>query len=235
MKFGVFLLLALVVAAVPVRAQQQVALELVLAMDVSESVNGAEYQLQSRGLAQAFRNPDVVAAIAGVGGIAVTVVQWGNARQQSISVPWTFITNSFTAEQVSNRISRSGRAFVGKGTAIADVLGYTSKVFAGSPFNGMRQVVDVSGDGLENRGGDVWAARDHLVEQGVTINGLAILNEEANLDLYYRKNVVGGPDAFVQSANRYEDYGQAIIIKLLREIGAPLISQGPARRSVPQG
>jgi hypothetical protein len=208
----------------PARADIGVDLELVLAIDSSGSVDFQEFELQARGIARAFRDPEVIEAIEGAApnGIAVCVIQWSGRRQHLVTIDWTRIADAASARALSARIDAMSRVLIGE-TAIADALRFAHEQLASSPFRAARQIIDVSGDGMTNAGGDPDPLRDAAALAGITINGLAILNESPSLDRYYAEHVIGGPDAFVMAAKDYDDFAHAVRLKLLREIrGAPL-------------
>jgi Protein of unknown function (DUF1194) len=150
------------------------------------------------------------------------VMQWSGRRQHLVTVDWTMVTDRSSAAALAARIDAAGRILIGE-TAIADALGFATDLLAYGPFQGTRRVIDVSGDGPANAGGDPDPMRDTAVLAGITINGLAILNESPTLDRYYADHVIGGPDAFIVTARDYRDFAEAIRRKLLREIrGVPL-------------
>lgn len=224
-----FLLLFLLSAGLagPLRAQAPVDLALVLAVDASSSVNAYEFDLQINGIADAFRDPEVQGAISGVGdrGMAVALVQWGSQNEQVVAVDWTLVYDPATAAAFAAAVQAAPRYVDGGSTAIGNALRFSTRLLASAPYQGMRQVIDVSGDGRTNQGIATQTGRDEAVAAGVTVNGLAILNEEPGLDLYYRDTVVGGPGAFVLSAVSYEDFGRAMRLKLVREMAGPPIAQ----------
>ncbi|MGH6895728.1 MAG: DUF1194 domain-containing protein [Geminicoccaceae bacterium] len=208
----------------PARSQGDVDLALVLAIDSSGSVEFAEFELQAGGIARAFRDPEVIEAIEGAApnGIAVAVIQWSGRRQHLMVVDWTKVTDAVSAKALAAAIEATGRTLIGE-TAIADALRFATEQLARGPFQGARRVIDLSGDGPTNAGGDPDPVRDAAVRAGITINALAILNENPSLDLYYAEHVIGGPGAFIVTARDYADFAHAIRLKLLREIrGAPL-------------
>ncbi len=203
---------------------REVELELVLAVDASSSVDAAEFDLQVGGLAKAFRHPDVISAIRSVGakGIAVVLVQWSGPSQQDVAVPWIRVFDAASAAHFADRVETSSRRLLGT-TAIDKVLLFSRQILGTNGFAGRRQAVDVSGDGPTNFGPAPDRMRDLAVAAGITINGLAILNEVPDLDRYYRDHVIGGPGAFMMTAADYRDFGTAIRLKLVREIrGAPV-------------
>ena len=212
-----------------VRAEVGVDLELVLAIDSSGSVSFEEFELQAGGIARAFRDPEVIEAIEGAApnGIAVSVIQWSGRRQHLVVIDWTHVADAASAGALAARIDAMGRVLIGE-TAIADALLFASEQLAVGPFHGGRQIIDLSGDGPTNAGRDPDPIRDAATLAGITINGLAILNESPTLDRYYVEHVIGGPDAFLITAKDYEDFAHAIRHKLLREIrGAALASAPP--------
>lgn len=208
----------------PARSEVEVDLALVLAIDSSGSVDFAEFELQAGGIASAFRDPEVIEAINGAApnGIAVSVIQWSGRRQHLVAVDWMEVTDAWSARALAAKIEAAGRVLIGE-TAIADALRFAAQHLAYGPFQGTRRIIDLSGDGPANAGGDPGRVRDAAVRAGITINGLAILNENPRLDRYYAEHIIGGPDAFTVAARDYDDFAHAIRLKLLREIrGAPL-------------
>jgi Protein of unknown function (DUF1194) len=211
----------------------QVDLLLVLAADVSRSVDEKEFRLQREGFAAAMTEPRVVRAMTGgpTGRIAVIFVEWASEFEQRVVVDWAPIASERDAQDVSQRILAAPRSFWGR-TSISSAIEYSMALLARSPFQSDRQVIDVSGDGTNNSGTDVSAVRDATIAKGVTINGLVILSDEpmptnpththppGGLKAYYENNVIGGPGAFVMEAESFETFGQLIISKLIKEIAA---------------
>lgn len=227
--FGALPLLAVGPAAAQDRP---VDLELVLAVDASTSVSEEEFDLQVHGLAEAFRHRSVAQAIRAAGdlGLTVTLIQWANYRQYAVSVDWTLLHDPASARQFAKQIDAVKRSVTGS-TAIGGAIEIAIVRLDGNRFEGRRKVVDISGDGRNNHGSAVWRARDLAAAQGITVNGLTILNEDPTLDRYYRAKVIGGTGAFVITANDYKAYRLAILRKLIKEIsGAPT-----ALRPVPPG
>jgi len=205
-------------------------LELVLAVDASSSVSPDEFNLQMRGLAQAFRHPAVLAAIQAAGdlGIVVNLVQWSDNLKQRVAVDWTRVIDETSAITFAEEIEATPRFLVGGGTAIGGALSFAMRQFDRNPYEGRRKVIDLSGDGRTNQGARPSDIRDAAVASGITINGLAILNEDAFVDRYYSFNVIGGTGAFVMTASSYEDFADAILAKLIREIaGVPIADLEP--------
>ncbi len=214
------LALALLALVTPVRAQPNVDLLLVLAVDASGSVNQERFELQRRGYAEAFRNPRVLNAVRGgsTGSIAVTMVQWTGPTMQVQVVPWTLIKDERTITAFADAIEAAPRQLFGGGTSISGAIDYSMLILPTAPFNGFKRVIDVSGDGSNNRGRDVRQARDDAVRAGVVINGLPILSLEPYLDKYYFDHVIGGPGAFMIPAESYEKFSDAVLRKLILEI-----------------
>lgn len=203
----------------------QVDLALILAIDCSFSVDSREFAIQMEGIGQAFMREEVKRAIAQGQRqkIAVAVVQWSDDRNQIVSLPWTIISGPADAEELGRLLTVMPRQLTEGGTSISAALAFSAPLFAAAP-SAERQVIDVSTDGRNNSGLPVSPMRDRLVAQGITINGLTILNEWPTLDSYFENNVAGGVGYFVIPANDYENYAEAIFRKLLREITGPGIT-----------
>lgn len=229
---------ALLLAAPDVRAQTPVDLALVLAVDSSASVDESEFALQRGGMAQAFRDPEVIKAIESgpFKRIAVTVVEWAGHADQAIDIPWTVVDGAAGALDLADRIDGLERQILTGATSIAGALSFANSLLLSHPFEADRLVIDLSGDGRNNQGPPVETIRKGVVAQGVTINGLAIVNEHPTLNYYFEDRVIGGTAAFVEVADDYGDYPRAIRRKLIREIRTMNISapsvptpQGTAR------
>ena len=219
----------------PASAQEPVALELMLAVDASGSVSPAEFDLQVQGLAGAFRDDEVTAAIRAAGGIAVALMQWSSPGHQVLAVDWAVVADRDSAETMTRRITAAGRLILGE-TAIDGALRFALAELAANSFSGARQVIDVSGDGATNWGPLPDHIRDQAVAAGVTINGLAIVNEQPDLGRYYREHVIGGPGSFVIVAADYADFARAMRQKLIEEItGRPTAGRQQDRRSPRRG
>lgn len=225
------LLLSALPGALPgagTRAQdgQPVPLELVLAVDASSSVDEAEFALQMRGLAAAFREPAVIDALRVTGGAAVAVVQWSQAERQVLAVDWTLVHRGADALALAEAIGATPRLIEGGHTAAGSAIRFAARAFESNGFLGQRRVIDLSGDGRVNDGPFPAAIRDAAIAQGITINGLAILNEIPDLEDYYRAYLIGGAGAFVMTAVDYRDFARAIAAKLIREIRDQPLAQG---------
>jgi Protein of unknown function (DUF1194) len=211
-------------AAWPASASAQVAvdLQLVLAVDVSGSVSDERFRLQVKGYAQAFRSSQVLEAIrSGTSrAIAVSMTQWTGPQQQEVVVKWMVITDEASMLAFADAIDRTTRQLYGGGTSISGAIEHAMTLFSPSGITGGRRVIDISGDGANNRGKAAAEARDAAVKAGITINGLPILALEPNLDQYYMNNVIGGPNAFHIVAENYEAFAEAVIKKLISEISS---------------
>lgn len=207
-----------------------VGLELVLAIDVSGSVNNSEYILQRDGYVQAFQSATVQNAIFGstLGSIAVTLVQWSSSNQQVQSVGWTLVSNATESNAFAAAIAGISRAYA-NATGIADAILFSTGLFANN-FTGTRNVIDISGDGEENERTNAFllAARNAAVTAGITINGLPI-GGGAALNNFYTNFVIGGPGAFSMPSASFAEFAVAIQDKLVKEIvGEPVPVPGPA-------
>jgi len=224
------LAVALLALIAPVQARAQANAQapamtdilLVLAVDASGSVNQARFELQRRGYADAFRNPRVLDAIRGgsTGAIAVTMVQWTGPTMQVQAVPWMLVKDVGSADALADAIEAAPRQLFGGGTSISGAIDNAMLLLPSAPYRGLKRVIDISGDGSNNRGRDVREARDQAVRAGIIINGLPIVSLEYDLDKYYFDNVIGGPGAFIVPADSYDNFGQAIVRKLILEIAS---------------
>ena len=211
----------LLALASPARAQQTDLL-LVLAVDTSGSVNQTRYELQKRGYAAAFRHPRVINAI-GSGStrsIAVTMTQWTGPTLNIQVLPWTLLKDDSTIHAFADAIDAMPRQLFSGGTSISGAIDFAMRLFPTAPFQGFKRVIDVSGDGSNNRGRLVTDARDDAVRAGVVVNGLPILELEPYLDRYYFEQVIGGPGSFMIPAETYEAFAAAVVKKLILVIAA---------------
>src|SRR5471032_29352 len=222
----------MILSTVPLaRAAEPVDLLLVLAADVSRSVDEEKFKLQRDGYAAAIADRRVLDAIrAGRNHrIAVLFLEWSGVGNQKVVIDWMPIDGSKAAQEFGDRLLESPRSFADR-TSISGVIDFAVAQFARAPYSAERHTIDVSGDGTNNAGRDVGVARDEALALGITINGLVILSETplpwnpehtnppGGLANYYRVNVVGGPGAFVLEAKDFTSFGQAIIKKLIAEI-----------------
>ena len=202
---------------------------LVLAIDVSGSVDPGEYRLQMDGLAAALRDSTVRDAMIAAEA-RVAVLQWSGSSRQRVMVPWIAMTDETRVEALATQVETAPRAFRHYSTAIGEALRTAAGMLGEIAGDCERQVVDVSGDGENNEGVEVGRMRDALVRGGVTVNGLAIDIGEEGLTAYFHRNVIGGPSAFVLTARDFEDYPRAIRRKLLRELTDKVVDAEPGRR-----
>jgi hypothetical protein len=233
-------LAVLVSARMPAARADDVDLLLVLAVDVSRSIDQAKFLLQRDGYAAAVSNKGVLEAINSGPHqkIALNFVEWSGFGAQKLVIDWTVIDGANTARRFGDQIVEAPRSFADR-TSISGGIEFAAAQFERSPFKAPRHIIDVSGDGTNNAGREVAAARDAVVATGTIINGLVILsdsqllfnaehtNPPGGLEKYYRDNVIGGPGAFVMVAENFEAFGKAIVKKLIAEIAA-----APARRRV---
>jgi hypothetical protein len=233
-------LCVLVSARMPAARADDVDLLLVLAVDVSRSIDQTKFLLQRDGYAAAVSNKGVLEAI--ISGphqkIALNFVEWSGFGAQKLVIDWTVIDGANAARRFGDQIVEAPRSFADR-TSISGGIEFAAAQIERSPFKAPRHIIDVSGDGTNNAGREVAAARDAVVATGTIINGLVILsdsqllfnaehtNPPGGLEKYYRDNVIGGPGAFVMVAENFEAFGKAIVKKLIAEIAA-----APTRRRV---
>jgi len=207
-------------------AQTPVALELLLAVDASSSVDENEFELQMRGLAEAFRDPGVLAALelTWPRGIAVAVLLWSQESEQVEAVDWTPIRSAADALAFAQSLDETPRYVTGGATAVGTAIAEGAQWIETNDFVGERKVIDVSGDGQSNEGVSAAVARAKAMKDGIVVNGLAILNEEPRLARYYLAGVVGGPGSFLLTADDFDDFARAIRRKIYFEIAGPPIA-----------
>jgi hypothetical protein len=223
---------------------ETVDLLLVLAADVSRSIDDEEFNLQRKGYAQAMTDPRVLRAIAGGRhhAIAVTFVEWSGAADQNVVIDWTLVRDEEAAAGVAATMLSAPRSFLGR-TSISAAIDFSLQRLAAASDQADKRVIDVSGDGTNNAGRSVTEARDDAVAAGVTINGLAIINTRSSpgyafhtqppggLPKYYEENVIGGPGAFLLHVENFESFAEAITRKLVSEIaGMPAESRSASLR-----
>ena len=216
-------ILALTIQGIaPGRAQTAVDVELVIAVDSSASIDEREFALQLAGIAAAFRDPEVVTAI-GSGPrnrVAVMAIFWAESGYPSDTTPWHVLANAADAEAFAGLMAGWPRRVEG-GTGIGTAVLNSVKQLEDNAIQGKRRIIDISGDGRETTMREFFItspqARAMAISRGITVNGLAILNDEPDLDRYYRENVTGGPGSFVMIAREIEDFAEAMRRKLIRE------------------
>jgi hypothetical protein len=209
------------------RADEPVDVALVLAVDVSRSIDEDEARLQREGYRNALTDPRVVEAIRGgmLGSVAIAYTEWAGIEYQRLVIPWTRIASQRDAEAWAELLAQAPRASL-SWTSISGAIDHARRVLEECPHEATRRVIDVSGDGVNNSGPPAEQARDRAVAEGITVNGLPILNDRPTfgrpppipLDQYYRESVIGGPGAFMIPAEDFEAFGNAVRRKLIREI-----------------
>ncbi|WP_323036935.1 DUF1194 domain-containing protein [Pararhodobacter sp.] len=215
------LLCATLASTLATTAVQACDIALVLAMDVSGSVDAYEYELQTRGIASALVDQGVTEALLR-GRVALAVVQWSGAMEQMVSLDWVRMDEPAQISRTAARIATLPRSFAGGNTAVGEAIDLAADLF--SQVRDCRHwVIDVSGDGDENEGYTVGSARRNAFNQGITINGLAIegVVTGQSISNFYRRWVVT-PGGFVITAQQHADFARAIREKLLRELIAPM-------------
>jgi hypothetical protein len=213
-------------------------IELILAVDVSYSMDMDELAVQREGYAQALVSKEFLQALktGPTGKIAITYFEWAASSDQKIIIPWRVIDGPETADAVANEILKTPIRRASR-TSISGAINFAMPLFEENPHRGLRRVIDISGDGPNNNGTPVTLARDTALEKGIVINGLPIMVKEPsfstmdieNLDWYYEDCVIGGPGSFVISIKDREKFKEAIRTKLVLEVAG----RTPERRVVP--
>jgi hypothetical protein len=222
------MLLGLLLLTTPVHAGQRVSIELVLAVDVSLSVNDIEFALQMGGIAAAFRDKDVIALIGDHRhGVAVTLTQWSGTYNGDHSIPWRLLTDEASVEAFAQAVAAVQRRQLSNFTGIGHAIAFAADLIDSNVFDGDERKIDISGDGRSNAGPAPSQMRLAAAARGITINGLAILANDPGLADYYTANVIVGPAAFVVPAVNFEAFAEAFRRKLKREL-SPKIARAPA-------
>lgn len=196
-------------------------LALVLAVDCSSSVDAGDYHLQMFGIAEALRSPKVLDAIQSGENqrIAFSLVHWSTHKSQRIIVKWRQLATRGDLFNTASEIELAERQWQIGGTGLAAAIDFSAALIEKLPIDTARKIIDVSGDGEENDDGDVNYSRKAAMAQGITINGLPILDGSRTIEAYYRYKVIGGAGSFVVPAANSRAFGEAMEQKLLREIG----------------
>lgn len=204
--------------------------ELVLAVDVSLSMSPGELEIQRDGYARALTDPRVIRAIedGAYGRIAITYIEWAGSTVQRVIVPWTAVSNLAEAEAFAKALSANPPGSARR-TSISAGLAFAAGLFDTSPYRGLKQVIDISGDGPNNQGDPVDDVRDRVVKAGITINGLPLMTsggitstfDVTDLDAYYANCVIGGPGAFMVPVNEWSQFPEAVRRKLVMELAGP--------------
>lgn len=234
----------------PVRSftyEPEVDVELVLAVDISQSMDDDEQEIQRRGYVSAITSPQFMQAIklGPIGRIAISYVEWGGQNEQFTVADWQLIENEDDARSFAAKIAAAPLRHVQR-TSISSALMHASVLMEDNGYQGLRKVIDISGDGPNNQGGVVTASRDAVLASGVTINGLPLMLKQKrvgwyhlpNLDHYYEDCVIGGPGSFAIPVNSLDGFADAIRMKLVMEIAGltpnpPGVMQAVGREVVP--
>ena len=202
-------------------------LELVLAVDVSRSMTERELEIQRRGYAEALASEEVGDAIGRgmIGQIALTFIEWAGSKTQNVVIGWTLVRGPDDAQAIAARLSTVVPAGMQR-TSISGIIDHAAASFENNGFDGLRRVIDISGDGPNNQGRPVEAARDDALARGIEINGLPLMTREGmgsqwhldDLDEYYRNCVIGGPASFVLPVLDWMDFPQSVRRKLVLEL-----------------
>ncbi|NVK34944.1 MAG: DUF1194 domain-containing protein [Rhodobacteraceae bacterium] len=225
---------------------KEVDVELVLAVDISQSMDTDEQEVQRAGYVDAITSPEFLQAVqyGPLGRIAITYIEWGGIGQHYTVANWSVIDNADTAEAFASSIAEAPLRQVRR-TSISAALAHSVQLFDANEYNGLRKVIDISGDGPNNQGGSVTRARDLSLQTGVTINGLPLMMSDKpstwqsvmNLDHYYEDCVIGGPGSFAIPVRSKQAFAAAIRMKLVMEIAGltfekPLVHRASARKRV---
>ncbi len=233
---ALLVLIAIVAFALPAAATEAVDLEIVIATDVSSSIDEREAALQRQGFAAALRSREVIRAIesGALGRIAVAYIDWSSQPWNRVIVDWQVIHDAASANAFADALLASPRTH-GQGTSIGGAMRMAAQMIESNGLDGMRRVIDISGDGPDNRGSLAFAREDTLA-RGIAVNGLPIVTDDygtgdwggfhGQLDRYYETYVIGGPGAFSLPARGFEEFATAIRRKLILEISGEM----PARR-----
>lgn len=195
-------------------------LALVFAVDVSSSVDEGDYKLQMGGIAQALRSPLALDYVQSGSQrkVAISVVQWSTAKTQVVTLDWHILVDGPSIEAAALSIETQERRWSLGGTGMAAALEFCTTLLNNFPMPTRRKLIDVSGDGQDNEGGDVAHARALTLASGITINGLPIIEGSQYIEDYYRFQIIGGPGAFIEPAVNILAFGRAMQSKLLREL-----------------
>lgn len=215
---------------------------LIFAVDVSDSIDGDEVKLQRQGYIEAMGHPRILHAIkkGKLRRIAVAYFEWADAGKQNLIVDWTIVKDEASARAFGAKLTAS-RVAKGHFTSISSAISFAFALFDRNPYQGRRRVIDISGDGRNNRGPPLGPMRDAALGKRITINGLPIVNDrdEANfgrppghIERYYRQEVIAGANAFVVVAKNFGDFGDAISRKLIREIAGGYPRSGEVHASI---
>lgn len=232
----IFTVLAALAPGATLAAETKVDVALVLAVDVSRSMSPEELQIQRKGYAAAISSPEVVQAIelGAHGRIALMMFEWANDTHARLIVDWSLIEDQSDAERFAEQVLEDN-SFGQRRTSISGAIRRAASLLEEVPFDAARHVIDISGDGPNNHGTPVTSARDAAVESGIVINGLPLMTRGGvgfqfnipDLDVYYRRCVIGGPTSFVIPVTDWEQFPDAVRRKLILEIGGRIPPTAP--------
>ena len=228
---------SLAALAAPSSARAATSVQLVLAVDVSRSIDEVEAELQRRGYVEALTSQRVIDAILSGENrrVALCYTEWAGTHYQVVVIDWSVIDSPSAARRFAEKLAEAPRTSQ-SWTAVGAAMAFAAQRFEVSGCESKRRVIDVSGDGRTNDGPPAELVRDRLVAQGIVINGLPVMMNRSNfgrppdtgLDRYYEENVIGGPGSFMIAAESFDDFGRAVRSKLIREI-----STAPTSRAAP--
>ena len=214
-------ILAILAALMPLeeaQAEIPISLELVLAVDTSISVDGYEFHLQMKGIADAFRNPEIIGLIGRQNGVAVTLFQWSGVVDESQMIPWFLLRGPASVMSFATLVENTKRNPIRQFTGIGRAIDFGVRLITENDYAGQHMKIDISGDGTDNIGTLTEQTHRRAGELGIVVNGLPILTSSPALDRYYRNYVITGPGAFVEVAADHDDIARAFLRKLRREI-----------------
>jgi hypothetical protein len=227
----------------PIDESRRVDVELILAVDVSYSMDMDELAVQREGYAQAVTSGEFLQVLktGPIGKVAVTYFEWAASHDQKVIIPWRIIDGPESAGAVAEEILKAPLRRASR-TSISGAINFGMGLFAENPYRGLRRVIDISGDGPNNNGEPVTVARDAALAKGVVINGLPFMVKEpnsstmdiANLDVYYEDCVIGGPGSFVVAIQGRDKFKEAIRTKLVMEVAGRVPERPVVPAAAPQ-
>jgi len=206
-------------------AGDDVDLVLLLALDVSASVDSTEYSLMTEGLAEALSSETVGDTIRSgkIGAIAISVMQWSGFQEQEVKIKWTRVSDRTELIKLAEQVRVMKRRYKGGATDIGGAIKFSRELVHSAPFRTARRTIDIAGDGANNVNDHPSIERDITIKSNIIINGLAVTGQAIPLVRYYTHFVIGGPSAFVEEARDYDSFGTAMRRKLIREIGSQFL------------
>jgi len=230
LRFFLLFSFTLLLPASTAGTEDQMELHLVLAFDVSASVNDAEFDLQRTGTAEALRDSSVVGAIEQApGGVAIAIVQWSSITQQAVGLDWVHLSDADGVANYADVVHVMPRRLPGGGTMIHAGLDFAASMFETAPGTARRRVIDLAANGQTDDTDKLRESRNRLLRDGVVINGLAIEEDDRGLTSYFYAKIIGGAGAFAVTADDFPVFAQAMKIKLHREIAGSTLSNAPDR------